>query len=379
MYRAPLIAIAILQIFLCSCCKSANDANLSGLTSAIYKSDSITYAKGFSIEIFDGYKKINVYNPWNDNKLLQTYILVPKKSDLPKNLPKGIVIRTPLEKTASYNSVQCSYFDELGVLNTLVGVCEPNQIRIASVVDAVRNRQIADFGMAANPDIEKIMLAEPEALFVTPIEGAEYGAVTQLGIPMVECLDYMENSPLGRAEWIRFIALFFEKNETGDSLFSETVRRYDELRNLSEKSAENPTVFSETMYGGVWYLPGGQSYMAQLFHDAGAEYVWKDDKRTGSLGLPLEAVLDKANDADFWLIKYSSNNSLTYKALKEENSNYALFNAYQKKNIFACNTGQVPYYEEIALHPDRLLKDLLSIFHPELAPDYKRIYFEKID
>jgi iron complex transport system substrate-binding protein len=368
-------------IFLLSCiysCRQSSEKTVFNEEISLKTTDSVVYAKLFRIESFKNYKKVAVFNPWNE-KIIQTYILVPKNIDLPVNLPKGILIRTPLERTIAYNSVQCSYFEELGVLNTLVGVCEPHQIRLKAIADAVRNKQIADLGMAANPDIEKIILAEPEASFVTPIEGSEYGAgVTQLDIPMIECLDYMETSPLSRAEWIRFIALFFEKTDEGDSIFKATVECYNNLKASTAMCLEKPTVFSEIMYSGIWYLPAGRSYMAKLFADAGAEYIWKNDNKTGSLGLPFEEVLDKAVNADFWLIKYSNDNPLTYTELEANNKGYTLFYSFKNRKVFACNTLFLPYYEDVAIHPERVLKDLISIFHPELFPNYNRIYYEAI-
>jgi iron complex transport system substrate-binding protein len=275
--------------------------------------------------------------------------------------------------------VQCQFLNELNALQTLVGVCEPQYVNIPYVKENVQNGKIVDLGQAANPNLEKIMLIQPEALFTAPIENSGYGQAAKLGIPFIECVDYMEPTPLGRAEWIRFLALFFDKKATADSLFRETVNRYDELVRLAANGDNRPSVFAETIYSGIWYQPGGNSYIAQLFRDAGANYLWKEDKNTGSISLTFESVLEKAEKADLWLIKNNNIKDITYSKLFQDNPNYALFDAYKKKNIYICNTGKVSYYEDLPVHPDLILKDMVRIFHPELLPDYQLRYYKKME
>jgi iron complex transport system substrate-binding protein len=347
-------------------------------STTIPNNDSVLYANGFQIETHDDYILATVRNPWNTKQALQRYVLVPKAVSLPDSLPEGILIRTPLERTVSYGAVQCSFFAEFGALPTLVGVCEPQYIHIPFVEAGVRSGSIANLGQSANPDIEKIMLIEPEALFTAPIEGFGYGQAAKLGIPFIECVDYMESTPLGRAEWIRFLALFFDKRAVADSLFRETEARYLQLRQLAAQVEHRPTVMAETIYSGVWYVPGGNSYIAHFFRDAGADYLWEEDTSAGSLGLSFESVLEKAEKADYWLIKYNSSNNMTYKDLINDYPNYAFFDAYKKRSIYICNTGKVPYYEELPIHPDAILKDMVWVFHPELLQDYHPGYYERM-
>jgi iron complex transport system substrate-binding protein len=366
-----------LCIVFSSCNRNENIRSTQPDVSAI-SGDTVRFAKGFQIETHSDYILATILDPWNPQRILQRYVLVPKTQALPASLPEGILIRTPLERTVSYGSVQCSFFAEFGALSTLVGVCEPQYINIPSIREQVSAGNLADLGQADNPDIEKILLIEPEALFTTPIENAGYGQSAKLGIPLVECVDYMESSPLGRAEWIRFLALFFDKKETADSLFRQTVDNYTQLKELSSKVEHRPTVFTELMYNGRWYVPGGNSYIAYLFRDAGADYIWKEDTSTGSIGLSFESVLDKAESADFWLIKYNSPHSLASGELLQNNPNYAFFDAFKRKSIYTCNTGQTPYYEELPIHPDFILRDMVRIFHPELLPEYRLKYYERM-
>jgi iron complex transport system substrate-binding protein len=380
-YRFIILSLCLL---LFSCQKKKQEIDSEQITNQSYNvrfsiaGDSVFYANGFQIETHTDYTLVTVLNPWNVNLVLQRYVLVPKTAALPANLPEGTFIRTPLERTVSYGSVQCSFLAEFGALSTLVGVCEPEYIQIPYVQEGVQSGRIANLGQGMNPDLEKIMLADPEALFTAPIDGSGYGQAAKLGIPFIECMDYMESSPLGRAEWIRFMALFFEQRDWADSLFRETVNNYQQMTKLSAQVDRQPTVFTETIYSGVWYLPGGQSYMAHLFRDAGADYLWKNDTNTGSIGLSFESVLDKAEKADIWLIKYNRPQDMTYEELRKIYPNYALFDAFKHRNIYVCNTGKVLYHEELPIHPDYILKDLIGLFHPELLPDYRPKYYIKM-
>jgi iron complex transport system substrate-binding protein len=369
------LLLCIIFIFFSCKKKQSNQINAVARNNT---SDSIRFAKGFQIETHDNYTLVTVHNPWKSERELQRFVLVPKAVTLPETLPEGILIRTPLERTISFGSVQCSFFAEFDALQTLVGVCEPHFIHIPFVQNGVREGKIADVGQAANPSLEKMMLIEPEALFAAPIEESSAGLTSRLGIPSIECVDYMESSPLGRAEWIRFFALFFEKRSLADSLYAVTVNNYKALQELTFLLETRPTVFAETIYSGVWWLPGGNSYMAHFFRDAGADYLWKEDTNTGSIGLSFESVLEKAEKSNFWLIKYNTPNELTASELVKNNPNYALFDACKKGNIYVCNTGKVTYYEELPVHPDYILKDLVWIFHPEVLPGYQPKYYREI-
>jgi iron complex transport system substrate-binding protein len=382
-----LIAHSICLLFLVSCTgnreKSLNPENGERITEN--EGDRIVYAQGFQIETHPDYTLVTVRNPWNTAQVLHRYVLVPKSAETQPAetadrapLPEGTLIRTPLERTASYGSVQCSFFAEFDALSTLVGVCEPQYINIPFVRERVANGSIADLGAAANPNTERILSIEPEAIFASPLQDGSYNQEIKLGIPFIECMDYMESSPLGRAEWIRFYGLFFDERERADSLFTQIVNDYNRLKTLCDQVKNRPAILVETIYNGIWYLPGGNSYMAHLFRDAEAKYLWEDDTNTGSIGLSFEAVLDKAEKADYWLIKCNSPNDLTYKELAKNNLNYTFFEAYTNKHIYICNTRKVLYYEELPIHPDFILKDMVRIFHPELLPNYQLRYYEKM-
>lgn len=338
----------------------------------------VRYAQEFSVRKTNDYTEISIMNPWVKGQEMRHYILVDKTKEVPENLPEGIVIRVPLGRVVCYSSVQCSVLNELGVIDSIAGICEPQYVGIPVIREKIKNGTIIDLGMASNPDIEKIMLINPDAILTSPLKEAGYGKVENVGIPIIDCVDYMESTPLGRAEWIRFHALLFGKEALADSLFAVTERSYLELKTLASSGKDRPTVITEKKYGGIWYLPGGQSYMAHLLRDAGGAYFWENDSTTGSLSFSFETVLDKCERADYWLIKYFNDKELDYRQLESEYAPYAYFDAFKNKNIFACNTSKNRYYEELPIHPDFILKELISIFHPELLPGYQQKYYKKL-
>jgi iron complex transport system substrate-binding protein len=358
-------------------CKGKHDP-LAEEKRPLLSSDTIYYAQGFSMETHPDYVSVKVKNPWDKAKVLQTYHLVPKSGDLPEGLPVGVVLRTPLERAVVFSSVLCGILDELNALSSLVGVTDPQYIDIPFVKENLLTGKIQDIGQETHPDIEKLMLVEPEAIFTNPINEAGIGALSKLNVPVVHCVEYMETHPLGQTEWIRFIGRLFGKEAQADSLFFETLRIYSELKELTATVDERPTVFTELKTGDFWYMPGGKSYMAHLFEAAGADYILKEDISTGSISLPFERVLDQAEHADFWLFKYYQPHEMTYAQLSESYTNYALFDAFKRRNIYVCNTSKVPYYQELPIHPDRLLGDMIHLFHPELLPDYQARYYKRM-
>ncbi len=364
----------VAQVFI-SCRPSSSEkvANPEGRISSYVK-----YAQCFTVDKSDDYTRIAIMNPWMQGQILRSYVLIDKTREKPDNLPEGIVIQVPLERVACYSSVQCGILEELGVTNSIVGVCEPQYVDVPAIQEKIKDGSITDLGMASNPNIEKIMLANPDAILASPLKETSYGKVESVGIPIIDCVDYMESVPLARTEWIRFLALLFGKEEFADSLFTRTEQSYSELKTLVSSVKKRPTVLTEKKYGNAWHIPGGQSYMAHLLRDAGAAYYWENDSTTGSMNLSFETVLDKCEHVDFWLIKYFSNKDLDYNGLKAEYAPYAYFSAFKDKKIYGCNTEKNRYYEELPAHPDYVLKDLISIFHPDLLPGYERKYYSEL-
>jgi len=349
------------------------------LTTPTKASDSIYYAQGFLLETHADYTLLSIINPWHRSKILQRYVLAPKDADLSPHLPQGVVVRIPLDRTVAFSAVVCGMMNELGVLSSLQGVAEPQYVAIPAVQEAVRAEKIQDIGRASQPNIEQLILIEPEMLFSNPVNETGTENFNGVSSPTLPCLEWMESHPLGQAEWIRVFGRLFGLAEKSDSLFHATVSAYNQLKDKATQAVQRPTVLMEKKYGDIWYMPGGKSYFAHLLADAGADYLFRDNDESGSVPYSFETVLERAEQADFWLFRYYSPQPLDYQQLAREYANYTLFDAYRRHKIFVCNTlSKANYYSELPLHPDWLLADLIAIFHPELTPQYQKKYYVEL-
>lgn len=339
-------------------------------------SDTLQYASGIIIKHFDDYTKIDIKNPWDTSKVLRTYILINRSVEAPDNLPSGTIIRTPIKNIVVYTSVHASIIEQLGSQDDIIAICEPAYLTSKKIKGMVVSGKIADIGESTSPNIEKIIDLGGEVIIASPFEHSGYGAVEKIGIPIIEGADYMETHPLGRCEWIRFYGLLLGKESLADSLFSSTVDNYNNLKELvSTSSTKKPSVIAERKYGSAWFIPGGKSYIATLYEDSGADYIFKDNTEKGSAPLPFETVFSRSIDADIWLMKYTSDKAMRYSDLKVEYPLYERMSAFKNKKIFTCNTIATPYYDDITIHPDFILSDLIFIFHTDLLKNYKPRYF----
>ncbi|MBQ7222577.1 MAG: ABC transporter substrate-binding protein [Bacteroidales bacterium] len=360
--------------FFCSCQRGQKEADL--LTSPAV-CDTLSYATGFKVERFDDFTYVTLNDPWNEGRILHRYILVPKNQSLPDQLPEGTLVRIPIDRVVVYTSVHASILEELGEESRIIGVCEPQYLTSERIKSLVADGTIANVGEAVSPNIEKIVDIGTEVLLASPFENIGYGAAEKLGLPIIEGADYMETTALSRAEWIKFYGLLVCKEALADSLFNSTEKNYEELKQLAATAQSRPTVITERKYGVSWSIPGGRSYMASIFEDAGSKYVFDDNEKKGATSVSFETVLERGRNADYWLMKYASDKPFTYANLRSEYPPYEYFDSFRNKKIYTCNTIQTPYYDEIMLYPEFLLADMIRIFHPELKlPDrYSQRYY----
>jgi iron complex transport system substrate-binding protein len=364
-----------LLVLTTGCNSSASKQTQKASTSSL----SVRYARGFSIRYFEHYKEVTVRNPWDTTRILEKYILVNRNEELPTNLPEGTVVRVPVEKVAVCTAVHAGIWKQIGEISKVKAVCEPNYIELSEIKEGVAKGTIVDLGLATAIDLEKLIAVSPTILIVSPFERSGFGRLEKTGVPVVQDASYMEDSPLGRAEWIKFEAAFSGKEALAETIFSKIEKRYNSLCKLVSTTKIRPTVFTEMKYGQVWYVPGGNSYMGQFLKDAGANYLWSDHKQAGSIPLSFESVYDKAEKADFWLIKYNNKQSdITYQQLKTDYEPYSNFDAFKKRHIFTVNSGKTAYYDNGPMEPDVILADLVSIFHPELLKNYQFVYYREM-
>ena len=365
-------------------------ASCTGGGTASFSEENIelSYAKLIEIRQGDGYVVADVWNPWkedgskkekDDKVLLHRYVLVPSDGEMPENLPQGELIRTPLKKSVVYTSVHTSLFDELGNYDAIKGVCDKEYMYLDKIRKDVAEGKITDCGLGTNPDIERIIELNPDAILLSPFENAgTYGKLGKLSIPIIECADYMENSALGRAEWMRFYGMLIGKEKEADSLFLAVEKDYNATKALVKDAKHKPTVVTEKKYGSTWYVAGANSTVGGLLRDAGANYVFNDEPTSGSVPYSPEVVFDRAQQADIWMFKYNQAVDITSEQLSMEWGNYSKMKAFRNGNVYHCNLSLVPFYEETPFHPNILLKDYVKIFHPEVLKDYQLRYYKPL-
>ena len=363
------------MVLLLSACggRSKTSSALSGEIIPLKYAENLTLIQG------NGYTEARLRNPWDTTSILRTYILIDKDSQVPDHLPTGTIVRTPLQKALVYTATHCNLIHELGAVESIGGICEIQYIKVPEIIKGCKNGTIVNAGEGTNPDIEKIIDLHPDALLLSPYENSGgHGQVEKLKIPIIECADYMETSALGSAEWIRFYGLLFGRAALADSIFASVEKNYNELKALAASQPVKPRLMCELKSGSAWYVSGGQSTTGKIYADAGSDYVFASYPNAGGIPLSFETVFDKAQDADIWLMKYNHPTDKTYESLREDYAPYANFKAYKEKNIYHCNTAHQPYYEDFPFHPDKVLKDLIKIFHPTLFPEYELKYFHKL-
>ncbi|MCD8167490.1 MAG: ABC transporter substrate-binding protein [Bacteroides sp.] len=373
LFRKNTVFLLIFLLFSCTTKKGENS------WSDKLETVPFNYAAYLLADRSEDFTRIIIRNPWDSTKILQTHLLIPKEKEIPAELPEGVIVRTPVTNTLVYSSVHCSLLNQLGVFNRIGGVCELQYFGMPEIHEAYAAGKLVDAGDSMNPDIEKIIDMNPEAILLSPFENSGgYGRVEKLGIPIIEGADYMEVSPLARAEWMRFYGMLYGCEAAADSLFSQVEADYNELKMRVMVSLFRPSVLSELKSGSAWYVPGGKSTMGIFFQDAGAHYLWSDNENTGSVPLAFEAVYERGENADFWLIKYFGEKEKTYRDLEKEYALYANFKAFRERNIYGCNTAVMPLYEEFPFHPELLLQDMINIFHPGMLENRELRYFSRL-
>ncbi len=337
------------------------------------------YAELLVMREADDFVQVEIRNPWDSTSLLHRYILVPSGKELPKQLPEGEIVRTPLRNAAVYTSVHCGLIDELGAADAIKGVCDLQYIYLPKIRQGVQNGTIADLGNSMTPNIEKLMMMRPDAMFISPFENSgSYGKLGKLHIPIIECADYMETNPLGRAEWIRFYGLLLGKRHKADSIFAAVEKSYNGMKAHAARQKTRPTVVTEMKIGGTWYVAGNKSTVGILISDAGGDYIFSDVASAGAVPYSPEQAFIKAQEADLWLIKYNQATDMTMEELAEAWASNKYMEAYKRGNVFGCNLAKTGFYEETPFHPDVLLREYINILHPSTQEEHTMKYYNRI-
>lgn len=359
------------------------------------------------------YAEVNVANPWKAGTLLHRYILIPKGKEgdemvarlaLQRTSGMGCTtdtVRTPVERSAVFIAPHCQLMYEMGCQQAIRGVCDLDYINIPDVKkraalsrntaarkassgnvsagNAAARNSIVDCGSSMAPDIERIIALKPEAILLSPFENSGgYGKLDKLHIPIIEAADYMESSPLGRAEWMKFYGMLFKKDGNApktalaascepkaDSLFAKIEKEYLKLKAEAAGYPKGLSILTERKTGNVWYVPGGQSTIGILLKDANARYIFEDDEHSGSLAMSPEQILAKGKQVDVWAFKYFGGAPLSQAQLLQEYDGYKALAAFSRGNIYQVDTSTVPYFELTSFHPELLLREFIILAHGE--------------
>lgn len=362
LYVLTLLTAALAGI---SCTSKPTSAAGGGTSDTL----QLRYARHITLLEHEGTTEALIANPWQKGALLARH-----------------EIRQPLTHAALFTASVAALMDELGCLDKISGVCEPEYIANAHIHNAIENRQIINLGSAMTPSREAIAELSPDGILLSPFENVGVvGGLDKLGIPIIPCADYMEATPLARAEWMRFYGRLFGCGERADSLFAAVEQDYlaikDEANGLEGK---RPSVFFDTRNGSAWYMPGGESTLGQMVADAGGRYVFGDNRQSGSVPYSFEQVLDSCSTADVWLVRYSAPKRMTRDELRREYEPYSRFDAFRKQQVWGCNNSELHFFEEYPFHPERLLHDFKLIFSAvatdsaDALPDSTLHYFHRL-
>ena len=371
------------------------------------------------------YAEAIITTPWKAGTMLHRYILIPKGEEgdktvamLARRRSTGArcttdTVRTPVERSAVFIAPHCQLMYEMGCQQAIRGVCDLDYINIpdvkkraasagnaaarkavsgkASAENASAGNSIVDCGSSMAPDIERIIALKPEAILLSPFENSGgYGKLDKLHIPIIEAADYMECSPLGRAEWMKFYGMLFKKDGNApktalaascepkaDSLFAKIEKEYLKLKAEAAGYPKGLSILTERKTGNVWYVPGGQSTIGILLKDANARYIFEDDQHSGSLSMSPEQIIAKGNQVDVWAFKYFGGNALTKQDLLAEYQGYQALKAFQTGTVYETDTSCEPYFELTSFHPEILLREFIILSHPEAGDKFGKLRFYK--
>lgn len=371
-------------LFLLSCKEPGTKTDFD--VANLKQDTTIRYAKRFAVARHEDFTLVYLFGNRNNHDTTSVFLLY--KNVLPKKKlsEKVTAVKIPCKKIVALSSIYANMLNDLGALENIAAIDNADYIINPDIVKKIETKQMIELQKSPNVDIEQTIALQPDIIFSFGMGNPEKDVepkLLQTKIPIAISVDHLETSPLARAEWLKFFAAFADKQEKADSIFNETEKNYIRLKNLALQATSKPAVFSEIKYGDAWYVPGGKSFMAQLFHDASANYLWKNDSSAGSLPLSFEQVYSQAKDADFWLnlplIK-------TKKELLSYESRYSEFVAFKKGNLYnntktTNSKGYSTYWETGMIYPDRILSDLIFIFHPELRTQLKNdlYYYKQIE
>ncbi|MCA6422318.1 MAG: ABC transporter substrate-binding protein [Flavobacterium sp.] len=373
---ATILSIVIISLSLVRCKNEPKSAKLKS------QKNTVQYAKGFSIENYKGYSVVTVKNPWPNANKNYRYILKEKNGIIPDSLKKNTLISIPIKNIVVTSTTHIPSLEMLSVENTLIGFPNLNYISSEKVRARIEAKKITELGNNKTLNTEVLLDMQPDVIIGYGIDNSNptLDNLQKNGLKVMFNGDWNEETPLGKAEWIKFFGALYGKEKEANEIFSKIEKDYLNTIKLAKKAKTQPTILAGDMFEDRWYLPKGSSWGSLLLKQANGNYLWQETSGTGSLSFSFETVFEKAAMADVWITsgQFSSLSEMT-----NSNPHYAKFKAFKNKNVYSFSgkkgkTGGVLYYELAPNRPDLVLKDLVKILHPELLSSYKPVFFEKL-
>ncbi|HNP32841.1 MAG TPA: ABC transporter substrate-binding protein [Flavobacterium sp.] len=374
-FRSALFLTLIPFLFI----KCKNETKPETVTS---HKNTVHYAKGFSIENYSGYSVVTVKNPWPKATKNYTYILKEKNGIIPDSLKKNPVIPIPINKIVVTSTTHIPSLEMLNVEKSLIGFPNLNYISSEKVRALIDAKKIKELGNNQSLNIEVLLDLQPDVIIGYGIDNnnPSLDNLQKSGLKVMLNGDWNEETPLGKAEWIKFFGALYGKQKQADELFTKIEKDYLKTIQIAKRATTTPTVLAGDMFEDRWYLPKGTSWGSLMLKEAKSDYLWKETSGTGSLSLSFETVFEKAKNANIWI---TSGQFSTLKEMTDANPHYAQFDAFANKNVYSFTrkkgkTGGILYYELAPNRPDLVMKDLVKILHPELLRGYQPFFFEKL-
>jgi iron complex transport system substrate-binding protein len=360
-----------------------NKKENSDKTEMTIAKNTIEHASGLAIYQHKGYSIVKVTNPWPDANKDFTYILKEKNSSIPDSLQKYTTIQVPLQSIVVTSTTNIPFLEMLGVEKSLLGFPHTDYVSSEKTRKLIDQGFVKNVGQNEKLNMEQLIELAPDLIVTFGIDNNNpmIKNLEKSGLKVLIQGDWMEQSPLGKAEWIKLYGALFGKQQEANTLFENIVKNYNEALKLVSNKKPESTVLYGSMYQNQWFVAKGNSWVAQFMKDAKANYLWSTVQGTGSLGLSFENVLEKAKNATIWI---ASGSFKTIAELGATNPHYSQFDAFSKKNVYTFESklgakGGTLYYELAPSRPDLVLKDYIKIFHPELLPDYTFTFAQKLN
>lgn len=328
----------------------------------------------------DGYSVARIKNPWDTLAAPAEYYLVERGRDV--EVPHGAVkIEVPVERAVVFSSVHTTLLSELGCMENVAGVCDAQYIADPAIKDRIKKGLVADCGLISSPNREKIIGSLPGMILMSAFQnGSVASQMRQTGTPVVEGAEYMENTPLARAEWMRFYGRLFGKGNEADARFEKLRSNYNSMSAKAKGAGHRPSVMYDMIYNGIWCQPTPESTTGRMIEDAGGSVLFHGNGQGGNVQLSPEKVLKEGKDADVWMVRHFGGGPLTLGKIAADNPIYTKFKAFKEGNVYGSDTQRSMVFEDASFHPDRILADMIRVLHPEIEIDssYPH-YYQRID